>query len=211
MSVLQRAASIAATLACAFGLASANTPGQAAELAHLSVPTLAPPNIPSEVAVPSTESTGSDDADATVPPTLAAPHYASLAAAVDAQVVGDAVSDELNCLASAIYFEAKGEPLPGQLAVANVIINRARSGRYPPGLCGVVTQPGQFSFVHGGQMPAVDTDSTAYRTAMKLAKVAMAEAWDSPAPKALYFHARRVGMSRGATQIAMIGNHIFYR
>ena len=205
--MLQRVASVAATLACALGLLGANAPGKAAELAYVPVPTLAPLNVMSPAAVPSTEP--KIDTDAVQSP--AAPRYASLAAAVDAQVVGDAGTDDLACLAGAIYFEAKGEPLSGQLAVANVVINRAKSGRYPSDLCGVVTQRGQFSFVRGGRLPPVDTDCAAYRTAYKLAKVAMAEAWDSPAPRAMFFHARRVGTGRGATQIAMIGNHIFYR
>ena len=56
-------------------------------------------------------------------------------------------------MAGAIYFEAKGEPLSGQLAVAEVILNRAKSGRFPKAICSVVTQRGQFSFVRGGRIP----------------------------------------------------------
>ena len=51
---------------------------------------------------------------------------------------GDA---EQECLANAVYFEARGEPLRGQLAVAEVVMNRAASGRFPASLCGVVVQP----------------------------------------------------------------------
>ena len=201
MIVLQRAASIVASLLCVLGLA---TVAHAAELSSapapvlatigtvsLSLPVMKVPTLPELPPVP--------------------PHFASLAAAVQAQVVGDATPQELACLAVAIYYEAKGEPLPGQLAVANVILNRVRSGRYPANACGVVTQRGQFSFVHGGQLPSVDPAKDAYRTALKLAKVAVAELWDSPAPRALFFHATRVGIGRGGTQVALIGHHIFYR
>ena len=98
-----------------------------------------------------------------------------------------------------------------QLAVAEVVINRARSGRFPADLCDVVRQRGQFSFVHGGVIPAVDTGRALYRTALAVAKVAMGKAWESSAPRALYFHARRVAASARWVRVAAIGNHIFYR
>ncbi|WP_447415191.1 cell wall hydrolase, partial [Clostridium perfringens] len=60
--------------------------------------------------------------------------FDTLADAVAAQDNGD-VTDAERCLAGAIYFEAKGEPLAGQLAVANVIINRTKSGRFPSDVC----------------------------------------------------------------------------
>lgn len=136
--------------------------------------------------------------------------FETLAAAIaaqDAAVVDEATS----CLASAIYFEAKGEPVDGQLAVAEVVINRARSGRFPADLCDVVRQRGQFSFVHGGVIPAVNAAGALYRTALAVAKVAMVKAWESSAPRALYFHARRVAASARWVRVAAIGNHIFYR
>src|SRR3546814_9660514 len=81
--------------------------------------------------------------------------YASLAEAVAAQAMPDEADPQLNCLAGAIYFESKGEPLSGQLAVANVIMNRVESGRFPSTIFGVVTQRDQFSFVRGGKIPAI--------------------------------------------------------
>ncbi len=189
MSIVQRAASVAATLLCALGLGAI---AQAAELPLVQ---------PLSVAV----------LPVVAVPTPAMSRFTSLSDAVDAQIVGDATPQDLACLAVAIYREARGEPLPGQLAVANVILNRVRSGRFAGDACSVVTQPGQFSFVRGGQLPSVDTAQAAYRTALKLAKVATAELWDSPAPRALFFHAARVGMARGGTAIARIGHHIFYR
>lgn len=136
--------------------------------------------------------------------------HATLAAAVAAQGVPDAVDDDLRCLAGAIYFESKGEPLAGQLAVAHVILNRTESGRFPTSICAVVKQPGQFSFVRGGAMPSIP-DNHAYRTAIAVAQVAMADAWENPVEDALYFHAARVSPQWGKRRVAAIGNHIFYR
>ncbi|MGA1798283.1 cell wall hydrolase [Sphingomonas sp. 4RDLI-65] len=135
--------------------------------------------------------------------------FDTLAQAVAAQ--DSAAADEaLQCLAGAIYFESKGEPLTGQLAVAEVIINRAKSGRFPADVCAVVKQRGQFSFVRGGQIPNINA-GTAYRTAIAVAKVALADAWNSPAQKALYFNTPDRRPSVRAVKVASIGNHVFYR
>lgn len=186
-------------LAVVLGLAGAATPAfaqdsQIAGPARLIPAVLAPPAVPVDVSL----------SIPTIPD-----RFATLAAAVAAQ---DAVeTDEaLRCLASTIYFEAKGEPIDGQLAVAEVVINRARSGRFPPDVCGVVRQPGQFSFVHGGAIPVV-AGGALYRTALAVAKVAMAGAWESSAPRALFFHASRVAGSVRWIRVAAIGNHVFYR
>ncbi|MEG3163724.1 cell wall hydrolase [Sphingomonas sp. PB2P19] len=138
-----------------------------------------------------------------------AEEFDSLAEAVAAQDAA-ASSDALQCLAGAVYFESKGEPLAGQLAVAEVIINRAKSGRFATDVCGVVTQRGQFSFVRGGRIPPINANK-AYRTAIAVAKVALASAWDSPAPKALFFNTPNRSPGGRLTKIAAIGHHIFYR
>jgi N-acetylmuramoyl-L-alanine amidase len=151
-----------------------------------------------------------DEVRAVNPVVTSGTGFASLAAAVAAvDTPGDA-SGELSCLASAVYFESKGEPLSGQLAVANVIINRSTSGRFPGSICGVVKQPGQFSFVRGGAIPAVRSGAQ-YRTAMAIAQIAMDGKWDNPAPNALYFHARRVSPGWNRPRVATIGNHVFFR
>lgn len=139
--------------------------------------------------------------------------FASLAAAIAAQPAAAPVEDDetLRCMATTIYYEAKGEPLDGQLAVAEVILNRTRSGRYPPDVCGVVKQAGQFSFVRGGVLPTIDAGRPSYVTALAVARVAMAKAWESSAPRALFFHARRVSARARMVRVAAIGNHIFYR
>jgi N-acetylmuramoyl-L-alanine amidase len=135
--------------------------------------------------------------------------YPTLAAAVAAQDVTESEDEALRCLATTIYFESKGEPLAGQLAVAQVVLNRVASGRFGQGVCGVVLKRGQFGFIRGGRLPAVNTAKATYRTALAVAKVAMAEAWDGgEAERALYFNSRPMA---GLTRIASIGNHLFYR
>lgn len=138
-------------------------------------------------------------------------NFESLAAAVAAQDAHEAIDDELRCLATGVYFESKGEPLTGQLAVAEVILNRTRSGRYPSSVCGVLKQPRQFSFVRRGTLPKPAAGSKAWKTAIAVAKVARAELWESQASEALHFHARYVSPNWNRTRIASVGNHIFYR
>ena len=135
----------------------------------------------------------------------------SLAQLVNDYASAEVPDAELECLATAIYFESKSEPLAGQLSVAEVIINRSKSGRFPSTLCGVVKQRSQFSFVRGGRLPAVPRGSAAWRTAVAIALIAQNGLAEGKAPKALFFHARRVSPGWRLTRIATVGNHIFYR
>ena len=125
--------------------------------------------------------------------------------------VGDALTQNMRCLAAAIYFESKGEPLEGQLAVGRVVVDRSKSGRFPSTYCGVVQQPSLFSFVRGGQIPAIRTASAAWRTAQAIAKIAHDGSWQSPAKGALFFHARYVSPGWRLQRVAQVNNHIFYR
>ncbi|WHU01580.1 MULTISPECIES: cell wall hydrolase [unclassified Sphingomonas] len=136
--------------------------------------------------------------------------FASLSDAVAAQDAPASLDRELNCLAVSIYYEAKGEPLSGQLAVADVILNRTESGRFPTSVCGVVTQRGQFSFVRGGKLPTPPSNGQ-WKKALAVAQVAMKDQWDSPVPEALYFHARYVKPSWKRARVGSVGNHVFYR
>ena len=129
-----------------------------------------------------------------------------------AQYADDEARDEqADCLASAVYFESNGEPLAGQLAVAEVIINRARSGRFADTLCGVITQRSQFSFVRAGRIPAPPRQSEAWRNAVAIAHIALDDRADSPVSDALFFHARYVNPRWRLQRLAAVGNHIFYR
>ena len=123
----------------------------------------------------------------------------------------DAGSHELECLATGIYFESKGEPLAGQLAVGQVIANRAASGRFPSTYCGVLFQRGQFSFVRGGRLPSVNHSNKQWQTAVAIAKIVDQDLKQSSVGKALFFHARYVSPKWRLKRVAAIGNHIFYR
>ncbi|MFT3966906.1 MAG: cell wall hydrolase [Sphingobium sp.] len=136
----------------------------------------------------------------------------SLAALVernDDDVTG--LDSEMQCLASAIFYEARSESLAGKLAVARVIINRSESGRFPSSICGVVKQPSQFSFVRGGRIPSVPASARFWPDSVAIARIAMADSWESQAEGALYFHARRVSPGWSHQRLAQIDNHIFYR
>jgi len=135
----------------------------------------------------------------------------SLVALVDAHGAPEQLDGDMHCLAGAVYFESKGESLSGQLAVARVIINRARSGRFASSLCGVVFQPGQFSFVRGRSIPAVNTASQDWQKAVAITQIALDNSWSNAAEGALFFHARRVSPGWRLTRVAAIDNHIFYR
>jgi spore germination cell wall hydrolase CwlJ-like protein len=137
----------------------------------------------------------------------------SLVELVDDHLETAEVADsEHECLAGAIYFESKGEPLEGQLAVAEVVMNRAGSGKYPKTLCGVIKQRHQFSFIRGGRFPPIQKASAAWRKAVAIAHIALQDLADSRAEKAMFFHAKYVSPNwRGLTRIAAVGNHIFYR
>jgi spore germination cell wall hydrolase CwlJ-like protein len=123
----------------------------------------------------------------------------------------DAGSRELECLAAGIYFESKSEPLAGQLAVGQVIANRAESGRFASTYCGVLFQRGQFSFVRGHSWPRIAKDGRQWQTAVAIAKIVDQDLKDSKVGNALFFHARRVHPGWRLKQVASIGNHVFYR
>jgi hypothetical protein len=138
---------------------------------------------------------------------------ASLQELVGDMPIEEALPRDLECLAQAVYFEARGEPLAGQLAVARVVINRADSGLYPADYCSVVTQRAQFSFVRNGRIPQPDESSKAWRKAMAVAQIAHQDLWESEAGDALYFHASYVkpGWASRKRQLARIDTHVFYR
>ncbi len=120
------------------------------------------------------------------------------------------MTDEMMCLASAVYFESKGEPLDGQLAVAQVIMNRVESGRFGRDVCGVVKAPKQFSFVRGGALPQ-PTNMAQWETAKAVALIAVSGSWPEVAPDATHFHATRVNPGWKLRRVATVGQHIFYR
>ena len=123
------------------------------------------------------------------------------------------LDEQANCIAVAIYHEARGESVEGQLAVARVIMNRAASGKYPPSWCDTVKQPWQFSFVRNYQFPYTDQDCDAWRKAVAITRLAIGDAIPSLDNDVLWYHADYVAPSWGRrlTRVNKIGTHIFYR
>lgn len=130
-------------------------------------------------------------------------------------VEGDA---ELQCLAEAIYFESRGEPLEGQIAVAEVVLNRVDDRRFPKSVCGVTNQGVgsgrgcQFSYACDGNSDVMKSAVPRER-AKKLANLMLAGRPRTVADGATYFHTRSVrpSWSRKFTRTTAIGHHIFYR
>jgi len=142
-----------------------------------------------------------------------APEASSLKQLIAAVPAPDSLSPEMECLAGAVYFESRGEPAAGQLAVAQVVVNRAEAQQFPSSYCGVVYQRSQFSFVKGGNMPRIKRGSSAWQRAKTIARIAHEGMWNSEAGDSLYFHAKYVNpnWSRKKTARATINSHIFYR
>lgn len=215
MSVFFRAASVAATSFCSLALMGA-FPSDQAVGAPFFPPVVSDP-LPVEPVMENLPGDGIvTDISPDQIPTIAFPKRTraaptgSLALLVEQHASHSVGDREADCLAKAVYFESKGEPLNGQLAVAEVILNRAKSGRFANTLCGVVKQPSQFSFVRGGGFPPI-VNQAMWRQAVGVAQVAMNGLWESTAPNALFFHARRVSPNWGKKHVATVGNHIFYR
>ncbi len=180
------------------------------ELTVERVPVAAPVFISEEIVQPVSEAT---EQDAEPEATSANIDAGSLHELVSEMPRQSELSPEMECLAGAVYFEARGEPLDGQLAVAQVIINRAENRAFPSSYCGVVYQRSQFSFVKGGKMPSIKRSSSAWNKAKAIAMIAHEGTWDSPAEDSLYFHAKYVKPSWSRSKIARatIDTHIFYR
>jgi spore germination cell wall hydrolase CwlJ-like protein len=186
----------------------------AADLPKVPVPELL--NTQGEPQLSDSKSKASDDQDSddsVAQSDAIAPKVSGDLPTMVAQLRGsEAGSRELECLATGIYFESKGEPLAGQLAVGQVIANRAASrGRFPPTYCGVLFQRGQFSFVHGGRLPSVPRANNQWQTAVAIAKIVDQNLKESAVGNALFFHARYVSPGWHAKRVASIGNHVFYR
>jgi spore germination cell wall hydrolase CwlJ-like protein len=132
-------------------------------------------------------------------------------------VVGRAKAEK--CLSAAIYFESRGEPVRGQIAVAQVILNRTFSGYYPNTVCGVVYQNShrhlacQFTFACDG-IPDVVREPDAMERAKKIAAQMLdGKLWLPEVGKATHYHAYWVRPSwvREMTKMHKLGVHTFYR
>jgi spore germination cell wall hydrolase CwlJ-like protein len=130
-------------------------------------------------------------------------------------------ANDLQCLAENIYFEARGEPLEGQYAVAEVTLNRRWAERFPHTICEVVHEtrwdPNRRRFVADFSWTELGALSPpggrAWKQAMAVASAAYDDLHTPAAPGALFYHATSVRpeWARNRTTVATIGNHIFYR
>jgi spore germination cell wall hydrolase CwlJ-like protein len=186
-------------------------PVESATLPTASIPQLLDPQGEPTLSQPSVQDPNSTADSVDVSQSAMKP-TGDLASMVSQLRGADAGSHELECLATGIYFEAKSEPLAGQLAVGKVIANRTDShGRFPSTYCGVLFQRGQFSFVHGGHLPAVSHSNKQWQTAVAIAKIVDQDLKESAVGDALFFHARYVAPGWRMKRVASIGNHVFYR
>ncbi|WP_171098384.1 MULTISPECIES: cell wall hydrolase [unclassified Ruegeria] len=131
----------------------------------------------------------------------------------------DATGDEhFRCLAEALYFEARGESVKGQFAVAEVILNRVDSTRFPDSLCGVIQQGTgkkyqcQFTYTCDGQKEVIH-EKRAYERVAKVARAAIDGLTEDLTEGATHYHTKAVrpSWSRVYKETARIGVHIFYR
>jgi len=120
---------------------------------------------------------------------------------------------ETACMAQALYYEARSEGVRGQEAVAEVVLHRVHSGRHPKTICGVVREPGQFSFLGDGSMLR-KLDVEAWDKAKELSeRILRREIVTSMTGRALFYHTVdvRPDWADSMVMTAQIGNHIFYR
>lgn len=125
---------------------------------------------------------------------------------------------EAHCLAQAIYYEARGEPLPGQIGVAEVVLNRKESKRYPDTICGVVFQNEhrknrcQFSFACDGKTDTPPSGKT-WNKSVSLANYVLADGSLRLTNAATHYHADYVSpfWSKHLEKTVSIGQHIFYK
>lgn len=126
--------------------------------------------------------------------------------------------DEWKCLAEALYFEARGETVKGQFAVAEVILNRVSSERFPGSACGVINQGTgekyqcQFTYTCDGHKEII-AEPRAYERVAKVARVALDGAAPTLTEGATHYHTKAVNprWSKVYTKTTAIGTHVFYR
>lgn len=130
----------------------------------------------------------------------------------------ESLDKQLACLAQNVYWEAASEPIEGKIAVAQVTLNRVRSGKYPNSICGVVQQKTvvfdkfvcQFSwFCKSRRGPAI---GPLYEESLDVARKVLHEGYELDHMKdAMYFHAVHVSPRWNKQRVGRIGRHIFYR
>jgi N-acetylmuramoyl-L-alanine amidase len=132
------------------------------------------------------------------------------AASVNVSMLQSAKKSEIECLARNVYHEARGEPLEGQIAVAQVTVNRVESGEFQSSVCRAVYASRQFSWTISKTKKIKDTK--AWEASVAIATAVLTKSVHLPDFKALYFHTKQAKPSwnRNKRVLAVIGNHIFY-
>jgi N-acetylmuramoyl-L-alanine amidase len=128
----------------------------------------------------------------------------------DAGADTDHLDADLDCMAKAVHHEAANQPLKGQLALAQLIMNRVKSPLFPKTICAVVNQAGQF-FHTARYHPHASDDR--WHTAVGIARIAREDAEPALVPGALFYHASYVRpyWAHRRVEVARIGQHVFYR
>ena len=125
---------------------------------------------------------------------------------------------QMSCLAEALYFEARGEPIKGQLAVGEVILNRVEDTRYPSSICKVVNEGTgrrfacQFTYTCDGKLETVH-ERKPYEMALKIAKILMTTHDRKLTRGSTHYHSNYVNpkWSKKFERVAKFGRHIFYK
>lgn len=117
---------------------------------------------------------------------------------------------DIHCLAQNIYHEARSEPLGGQIAVAQVTVNRVKASNFTKSVCRVVFEPHQFSWTANRHLRV--KDSKAWKASLVIAKAVLTNSIRLPNFTATHYHTKSVNprWNRNMQVLAIIGHHIFY-
>jgi N-acetylmuramoyl-L-alanine amidase len=190
------AVALSGTAMVPFAYALAESTGQA-QITPLTAPTPAPAPAPAIIAQP----------EAVIAPAIDQDEAPAQPAPV--RPATDVVDAELACLAKVVVHEAGNQSREGQMAVAQVVMNRVNDsrGRFGRTICGVIMQRGQFFNVHAYNPPR----NARWRTAVEISRQARDGTHPPVIGNALFFHAAYAAPFRGRARVGRIGNHVFYR
>lgn len=200
LAVALGALALSGTAMVPFAYALAESSGQLKQTTPLTAPTPAP--APAVLAQPEAAIAPAVDEDAAAPAQMTP-------APAPSPPASQIVDAELTCLAKVVVHEAGNQSREGQMAVAQVVMNRVNDsrGRFGRTICGVIMQRGQFFNVHAYNPPR----NARWRTAVEIARQARDGDHPPVIGSALFFHAAYAPPFRGRTRVGRIGDHVFYR
>jgi N-acetylmuramoyl-L-alanine amidase len=195
LAVALGALALSGTAMVPFAYALAGSTAQAQQITPFTEPAPAPARTPAVLAQP----------EAVVAPAI----DETEAPARPVRPASDVVDAELTCLAKVVVHEAGNQSREGQMAVAQVVMNRVNDsrGRFGRTICGVIMQRGQFFNVHAYNPPR----NARWRTAVEISRQARDGTHPPVIGNALFFHAAYAAPFRGRALVGRIGNHVFYR